>query len=778
MGGEPSYHVIFSGKLCEGFERAQVKQTLAASLKLPPAKLEQVFDGKPLVLKRTASAEEAKRLVAGLARLGAEATIRTTEAAAAKTPRETAPKVVAATLPELPASSGVGALKSTLYLAGAIGALSALGYLLLLLTFSLGLLYATFFTTWGTAVTGLGLFALLLQLLVLPPGLVVLFLLAKPLLALRQQHHRGLELSREQEPGLHSLVAELCDRLAVAAPAQVRIGNDADVVVEYAGMHQVLIIGAPLVGACSVSQLAALIAHALLRLNSKGISPRAASLLHRSDGWLQRAVYGEDPIDRRLEQMVEEGSPLAPLIGMLQELIAASRLPLAAYLRLSRRLNRPLMHRLVYNADAVAQAIAGSDGYRQALEQQPLLDAMLQGTLAELGEQWYRQGRLPDNAVQAVVHKSRQASPDSQQRLQLQEEQEKAARLEPVPATSQRLQRLAATQSGAAYPAQTPAGSLFRDFTKLSRSMTLRLYYNRLSLPASPDRLQTSAPADAAQQQKLIDALFGQGYFDFTPLKLGHQMSLMREYEEVLAAHTRAQQDIAAARSQTQLAHRRCVENEQALTDIRLQDALYRAELWRQWGLPAEKKEGLELIHQACREQEKGLEENVVLLARQLHPHVQRLASSLALLGMPQARVVNHAAALQQEAAGLVAVLGRLEKSAPQLRSLRLQVTVLRTLLSLDGGSKRQQQIEELCGEVRQLLTALGGNLKTTPYPFGSAHNNLMAFALHNAYRDEGPEGDADRGSEVAAQITALQHRILARLCAIALHVEKGLGLK
>ena len=81
MDGAPAYHIIFSGKLREGFEQPQVTQALSEKLKLSKKQLGLLFSGKPQVIKRTDSADEAKQLVTQLASLGAIARIHTDRAA-------------------------------------------------------------------------------------------------------------------------------------------------------------------------------------------------------------------------------------------------------------------------------------------------------------------------------------------------------------------------------------------------------------------------------------------------------------------------------------------------------------------------------------------------------------------------------------------------------------------------------------------------------------------------------------------------------------------------
>jgi hypothetical protein len=786
MEAAPSYNVIFSGKLREGFTPQQVKQAFVEQLKLPPAQLPRLFNGQPQVIKRTDSPEEAKKLVALLAGIGAITRIQA--GTTAKTPPSPPPAKPAAELPKFSPFPKGRALIAGLLLAAATEVFFLTLYLLMLFACSVGLFYYNLFTTWAVHFIGFAPLAVLAQIGVLLLGLALLFLLAKPLLSFSPRQRHGILLTVKQEPELHAFVQDVCERISAPAPREIRLNND--VAVELGYLHgplgfllnrTVLTLGAPLVAATDASQLAALIAQSLQLLHSKSLSPRAAFLLRRSDGWLQRAIYGEDAIDRQLADLITEKSPYAVVAVALQRLITLSRQALGWRLSLSRQLNRRLFHRLVADADKVALVFTGSTGFARLIEQQRLLAFASQNILSGLHERWRKEGTLPDNLVQALVLRTSQYPASIHSQLRALQEKEKLATNDAIPADSQRLYRVSKQKVAAAYPHHSPAIELFRNFTKLARAMTVRVYHNRLRIPVSPNRLvPTTAPDKATQQQQqLINVFFQKLYCDFTPLKLRHRIKMVGDYDDSITQRDAALLEIGATRPHAELALKRCIETEQALIDISTQEVIYRAQLWQQWGVEPVGSEGLEQIHRACREQEKSLDENIGLLTHQLTPYVQRLASTLALLATPQASKVNNARGLEDEVNSHLEVLERIEQAGAQLRSLRLHTTLLQTLLSYDNGSrdKLRDRIQEQVTDIQQLLAGLGATLKTTPYPFGEAHDNLMAFALRNAYPDEEPSGDFDRGNDVVEQINLIQHQLLARLCAIALHLEKALGL-
>lgn len=786
----PSYHVIFSGKLREGFELLEVKQALVERLKLTQKQQDLLFSGKSLILKRTDSAEKARQLLAELAAMGAIARIEADKSAnrASATPADSPTPDTSAQLPRFAPYPRGGKLILALILAATTELLLDALYLLLLLACSLGLVYFNLFTTWAGGLVSFGPLALFLQLGVLLLGLLVLFLLAKPLLSITQHQRHGITVDTQQEPDLHAFVQDVCERIGAPVPREIRINNDIAVelgyqqgILGFALNRTVLSIGAPLAAACDTSQLAALLAQSLQLFHSKRLSPRAAFLLRHSDAWLQRAIHGEDTIDRQLADLISEQGPFAPVARPLQRLIALSRKVLGLRLRLSRRLNRRLMHRLVADADKVSLIFTGSAGFRQLLEQQRLLSFASQKMLPGLKQRWHKDGALPDNLVQALLLRCKQYPPTIHQQLRQLQEQETAASYDTTPADSQRLRRVSKREVEAAYPCHSPAVKLFRNFTKLARTMTLRIYHNRLAIPVSANQLipATAPSKQAQQQQQQLDAIFGQRYRDFVPLKLHHQLKMVDGYEEAIAQHASAQAEMATTKSHSELTLKRCAENQQALIDICIQEEIYKAELWREWGVERNGPDELEQIHRACIEQEKGLNEQIGLLAQQTKPAVQRLVAALALLATQQSEKITNAAALHKEVKQLNEVLERIEQSQPQLRALQLHTILLQTLLSYanDNHRKLHQRIAEQAREVRELLTGLGARLKTTPCFFSKEHDNLMSFALHNAYSDEDPAGDFDRGNEVVQQILKVERHALARLCAIALHVEKGLGL-
>lgn len=94
---ETPVRLVFAGSVRDGFDRDTVKQRLGQWLKLEPARLDTLFSGRPVVLKRGLPADQAAAWVQRFAALGAELQVEP------DTPRPAAPTPAAAPLtPEPP----------------------------------------------------------------------------------------------------------------------------------------------------------------------------------------------------------------------------------------------------------------------------------------------------------------------------------------------------------------------------------------------------------------------------------------------------------------------------------------------------------------------------------------------------------------------------------------------------------------------------------------------------------------------------------------------------
>ncbi|GGK00888.1 YjgN family protein [Pseudomonas matsuisoli] len=96
---DPTYSLVFSGEIADGFDRDQVKQDFARLFKLGAERLEQLFNAPRTVIKRGLTLEDAERYLDKLNVLGARVQLEPSETA-----RPFALELVAKDVEEVPAA--------------------------------------------------------------------------------------------------------------------------------------------------------------------------------------------------------------------------------------------------------------------------------------------------------------------------------------------------------------------------------------------------------------------------------------------------------------------------------------------------------------------------------------------------------------------------------------------------------------------------------------------------------------------------------------------------
>lgn len=800
MDTATQYRVVFSGHIRNGFDRDTVRQTLAKQLKLADNQAQLLFDGQNKhTLTRTDTEEEAKRYVMLLAKLGAIASVEqdTEEAAEVEQPaakpekaKKAKKKTKKARKPGSPVKYSPfprnALFKPALILAVAIESLFAVIYGLVLLALLAGAFYYSLFTLWATHLAGNPLLALAIQVLCFPLAIALLLLFAKPLLSLRPRRYRGVLIPAEQEPDLHMFVEDVCQRAEVSVPVEIRLNNDVAIntrhyrgVMGFLRGELVLTIGVPLMASMNTSQLAALIVQSILCYRSRH-NPRMSFLVMAANGWLQRALYEDDPLDRGLRHGLERGRFSPGMVNGLEKLFGVSRKLMVPRILVSRMFERRVLQRIVADADKLAFALAGSEGFNHMLEHRRLLEHGRDEMMQMLQQQWQEKGELPDDMVQQLLLHVRSYPVTVHEQLLHAQEQYKAETGDIVPSDAQRIKSLSKQHRTPGYDCLSPANTLLRYFSKLTRTMTLRYYHNRMHIPVTPDKLVRQIVKGSMEYElnELIDNFFNRLVYLTLPLKLGlllqGKLDEQQSRDEWQKAVKQCKTDYSRARAEFNA----CIEAEEALLGTSMKEAMLHAELWRKIDEGKPRKGELEEFHQLCRDREDEFEETLLKLRQYLKPYANRLASALAMLRFNSA--VTDAEQLTREVNFLIGVYDRIETVLPQLRSLKLHTELLETLLSYRSGQKQPKlndRIDEQAADIRQLLTSIRVALKdiANPYPARRGGKQLMNYLLMESYTEETPTGDVDRGKDVVLRLGLMQKRILGRLISIAMEVEKQL---
>lgn len=799
MNTSVRYQVVFSGRLRKGCTTTDVKRNLATRMRLPKEKIDHLLTAGRAIVKQTPSLDEAKRLVMQLAAIGVIATIE---------PKRTAPvinKPAAATPPPAAATKDVSQpavlrpfnplrlrflLKPLLVLGAAREVLLNLLHAALLLALFFGVLVPSLSSGWVEQYISSPQPALVLQLLLILSVSLLLLLLLKPLLALTRLAQPGMPIASTQEPDLYAFVEEVCEQIGAPAPAEIHLQESAGISVAYYRGPQgwlenrtVLTLGVPLIAALNRSQLAALLASHLSRYRHNA-APRATAILMHGHAWLQATASGEDTIDRALRQWHEDGLLGDALFNFLQILMRPARRMAGWRLRLSRALDRRVVHRIIAEEDDLALAFTGNEGFLRLLDQTTLLTFVSNNLLSGLEERWKSKGVLPGNLVQLLVLRSRQYPSSMPQKLRRVQERKMAATGDILPSDSQRLKRIGNTAINPDSKDLAPASSLFHHYGKLTRFMTLRYYHHRLRLPVSPYQLQQVSGKKSLEHlhQQKLDIYFRKLYVDFLPLKLRQRMRNINTLDEA-----RQQWSVGIARIQSEYEKAKQAKvlfthTEATLVNASTREAIHLAGLWRQWGEEKLHREALEEVHQSARDSERDHQQALRGLEQYLRAYAMRLSAVLAALNQGEAATLPATMGLKQEAQVLLATLELIDGVQTQLSELQIQTLLLETLLSqrtTGQNTKLNERIEQYAADAQHLTRAISFTLKNAPYPFADGKAKLLLkYVLQDALSEESAQGNLDRGNDTVAVLAQVQRRALIRLIAISGQVEEALGFR
>lgn len=798
-----NYQVVFTGKIQRGKNIDEVKRAIATTLRLAVEKTDALFSGRKLVLKRTATLQQAEAFVRIFAGAGAIASLESADgvplemaasadqgAGAASRPL---PPVAAALPPYRPFPAN-GLFKPALFVVTTLETVLTLLYLLVLVGLALLLFYHTLLSGWLFEVVPITALAALLSALLLVGGTALILLLAKPLLGLMRKKEPVFELTREVEPEFFNYVSEIAGLVGTKPPAKILVNNGAMLTVRAVWSWQgvmnrdsQLTIGLVLLSGLSSSQLAALLAQVLYPWR-----PGFVSLLGRIlDGnirWLHRAAYDNDIIDRKLREWQQSFAGLAPLLKKFATFASWSAKPAIWRLAVSRIYSRRLIHRWIANSDICARHVAGNSELRTAMELSRLLAFAAQNTLPELLKMWSEKGELPDNIATAVVARSSHYPLQIHMQLNTMQERRILEQGAFKPSDVQRILFTNSVEEKGQYDINAPCSVFFLRLEKLMHIMTIRYYHVHLHIPVTANKLvrvalKGSQEYDADQR---VARFFGNSYSDFIALRLTGQMkkvpSTVRELAQLwrVATVKVSEEQVRAANLSIAL---RTADDE--LIELSNREILMRAGVGAAVsGLGLLRSGATEELQQQCRDSESVYEKTLGELDQVLNAYAQRLVTALALLNTPEVRQrMFDADKLNQEVTHLLAAFEKIEANYPKLRELRMHVIVLESLLSYEAmktSPKLRDRINEVCDDIRRILAAFAVFYRTVPFPLHTEEHylNLLDWVQAQSSGGEGAPADYDRGNDVVRRLALMQRLIVGRLVTIALHVESVLGLK
>jgi hypothetical protein len=249
----------------------------------------------------------------------------------------------------------------------------------------------------------------------------------------------------------------------------------------FLGADLVLTIGMPLAGALSVREFTGVLAHEFGHF-TQSTAMRLGYIVQSVNRWFARVVFERDAWDQMLHEGQQSGSVTVQLMVAVSRLcVWVSRGVLWVLMVAGQSVSSFMSRQMEYNADEHHVRISGSTSFRPTHLTIHLLSAAMEQALGHLQQMW-QERRLADDVVALVQGHYRT----------LAEDRETATRLETAvfggstgvldthPAPKDRVARASALGRAGIVQSVQPSSALFRDFTSLSKSLTLQFYQEQL----------------------------------------------------------------------------------------------------------------------------------------------------------------------------------------------------------------------------------------------------------------------------------------------------------
>ncbi len=321
-------------------------------------------------------------------------------------------------------------------------------------------------------------------------GPVLIAFMIKPFFSGRYQQFKPRPLRKDQEPLLFAFIERLCAILGAPFPKRIYVTCKVNASAGFRrGMssffsHDLeLTLGLPLVAGLDLRQLAGVLAHELGHF-TQGTGMRFAYIIRSVSLWFARVVYERDAWDLWLyRQTADPDTPfwVAALIKLCKMMIALARGILWLFMWIGYVLSSYLIRQMEYGADRRQVRLVGTEAFETCMWELFALNVAHQKSLADL-EESLREHRLADDLPGLVVVNRRELPVRVIDSLRSQLASEKTSLFATHPAARDRVANARNEQARPAFSSDLPASVLFRDFARLSKTVSLDFYRAALGL--------------------------------------------------------------------------------------------------------------------------------------------------------------------------------------------------------------------------------------------------------------------------------------------------------
>jgi Zn-dependent protease with chaperone function len=585
-------------------------------------------------------------------------------------------------------------------------------------------------------------------------GVVILFLL-RPLSSRRFRRGKPVSLGRKAEPLLFAFVDRVSAAVGAAPPRRIDVDCNVNASAGFAhGIWSmltrdlVLTVGAPLVGGLTLHQFAGVVAHELGHF-SQAAGMRLTYLIRSISAWFTRVVYERDHWDERLRrQAFSISAASAWLLYVPLLFIWLTRMVLWLFMMVGHLVSGFMLRQMECDADRKSIRLAGSKAFTTASRQTTILNIAAQAAQDNLN-QFYREGRLPDDLPRLIIANAQQLPPSVEAAMTQLVKKGSTGWLDTHPCDRERLAHAERENAPGIFHSEQLASVLFRDLAKISKKSTTNLYR----------------------------AIFGAGI----------KRQTIQPIEELLTGHGEEMESYKALKRYFQAA---------------FQPA--RALPLPRWGFSKrrEPKQATLVLRRhrqaveelqpdyiaACKSYFVASKQKQANLEARMGPFetsaAERLFAALELLHAPgMEKRLLQAEAWRRETATLLAALKTLNDNLePLAKAARLHRKLEKLLTELATDQKNEDLYRRLCkkaGEALQLIVNLRQDLSVVDYPFehSKCRLSIASYALPDVVLPNNAVAIYYALGNFVHCVYRLRARVVGRLCVFAEQAELAVGL-
>ncbi len=351
-------------------------------------------------------------------------------------------------------------------------------------------------------------------------GLILLVFMLKPFFSRAGRDVSiPITLRTDEEPDLFQFIYRLCVAVGAPPPRRVDITMDMNASASFMsgwrgmlGKRLVLTFGLPLAGGLSAREFAGVLAHEMGHF-SQGSAMRLTWVIRSINFWFARIVYQRNAWDAQLASASHGGHYLIQLVALIARgAIWLTRRILWCLMRFGHGVSAMMLRQMEFNADQFEQRMVGVDAFISTSQRLALLNVAADVGFRDLHNAW-REQRLCDDLPALIESRNFDMPLHIREHVLEEHVSGKAGWFDSHPSDAARIAAARRENATGLFTVDTPARTLFRNFTELSRVATLVFYKQRIGPKFDPGQVvQTGSLVEVRNQQRKNNGSLGR-YF-------------------------------------------------------------------------------------------------------------------------------------------------------------------------------------------------------------------------------------------------------------------------